>query len=150
MNAPRVVGTAAAAALTVTLAACSTGGVVVASGPPGPGPSTAATLGIPPGHLPPVGQCRVWIPGEPPGHQRAPGSCAVQATRVPPHGWLVFNPGGDGPGKGRRGKGRRGRGHRSGQGAVQIRVTVYGSSAPEVVRWYERESGELVREEAAG
>src|SRR6266516_353093 len=41
------------------------------------GPSTAATLGVPPGHLPDEGECRVWIPGAPPGRQarrrRAPG-----------------------------------------------------------------------------
>src|SRR6266571_1772888 len=41
------------------------------------GPSTAATLGVPPGHLPKPGQCRIWIPGVPPGHQPRPksGSC---------------------------------------------------------------------------
>jgi len=31
--------------------------------------------GIPPGHLPPPGQCRVWYDGRPPGHQPAPASC---------------------------------------------------------------------------
>ena len=40
------------------------------------GKSTAATLGIPPGHLPPPGQCRVWMPGTPPGHQAKARSCA--------------------------------------------------------------------------
>lgn len=120
------------------LAACSTGGVVVGSPPPGPGPSTAATLGIPPGHLPPPGECRVWVPGEPPGHQPPPGSCAVLARRVPADGWLVFNPGRDGRGRGRRG---RGKGH--------VRVTVFGESGPEVVRYFERGSGKLIREEPA-
>src|SRR2546425_3891701 len=38
------------------------------------GPSTAATLGVPPGHLPKPGQCRIWIPGVPPGHQPRPKS----------------------------------------------------------------------------
>src|SRR5207249_9008254 len=33
------------------------------------GPSTAATLGVPPGHLPKPGECRVWIPRVPPGRQ---------------------------------------------------------------------------------
>ena len=32
-------------------------------------PSTAATLGIPPGHLPPPGMCRVWMPDQPPGQR---------------------------------------------------------------------------------
>ena len=39
------------------------------------GPSTAATLGVPPGHLPPAGQCRIWIDGTPPGRQARPRSC---------------------------------------------------------------------------
>jgi len=30
---------------------------------------------IPPGHLPPPGECRVWLPGLPPGHQPPPGRC---------------------------------------------------------------------------
>lgn len=143
---PRYVLATLAAGLFV--AACGGRGVVVESGPPG-GPSSAATLGIPPGHLPPPGQCRVWVPGRPPGHQRAPGACAVQATRVPPHGWLVFNPGGGHPGKG-RGKPGRGRGHDRGGGGIQVKVTVYGERSPEVVRWFERESGKLVREEEVG
>lgn len=31
--------------------------------------------GVPPGHLPPAGQCRVWYDGVPPGRQPAPTSC---------------------------------------------------------------------------
>lgn len=59
-----------------------------------PSASTAATLGIPPGHLPPPGQCRVWMPGEPPGQQKkgAQGDCAWVQARVPPGGWLVWRP----------------------------------------------------------
>ena len=59
-----------------------------------PNASTAARLGIPPGHLPPPGQCRVWIPGEAPGLQQkeATGDCAWVQTRVPPGGWLVWRP----------------------------------------------------------
>lgn len=151
---------AAAAVLALGLSACSSRGVVVTSGPPSSGPSTAATLKIPPGHLPPPGECRVWVPGEPPGHQAPPGSCATLATRVPAHGWLVFNPGGEKPGKGRRGgppgrargkgngKGQRGKEKRS-QGKGQIRITVYGADEPEVIRWFDRSSGELVRQEEA-
>ena len=30
---------------------------------------------VPPGHLPPAGQCRVWVDGTPPGQQAAPTSC---------------------------------------------------------------------------
>jgi hypothetical protein len=32
---------------------------------------------VPPGHLPPPGQCRVWIDGVPPGHQPAVTDCAT-------------------------------------------------------------------------
>lgn len=36
---------------------------------------------IPPGHLPPAGQCRAWLDGVPPGHQPGPTSCA-EAERI--------------------------------------------------------------------
>ena len=32
--------------------------------------------GVPPGHLPAPGECRVWHDGQPPGHQPPPTSCA--------------------------------------------------------------------------
>ena len=57
--------------------------------------STAARFGIPPGHLPPAGQCRVWMPGEPPGKQKKrypSGDCAVVGDDVPAGGWLVYRP----------------------------------------------------------
>ena len=37
--------------------------------------------GIPPGHLPPDGLCRVWYDGVPPGHQPRPTSCD-EAERI--------------------------------------------------------------------
>jgi hypothetical protein len=41
----------------------------------------AAAKGIPPGHLPPPGECRVWYEGVPPGHQPPATSCgAAEAT----------------------------------------------------------------------
>lgn len=58
--------------------------------------STAARYGIPPGHLPPAGQCRVWMPGEPPGKQKKKypsGDCDDVARDVPAGGWLVYRPG---------------------------------------------------------
>lgn len=67
--------------------ACGTLGVVVADGggrpQPGPSPRTYPSyrsLNIPPGHLPPPGECRIWYPGKPPGQQPPPVSCA-QATK---------------------------------------------------------------------
>jgi len=44
---------------------------------------SAEAQGIPPGHLPPPGQCRVWYDGRPPGHQPQATSCqaAEQVAR---------------------------------------------------------------------
>jgi hypothetical protein len=44
---------------------------------------------IPPGHLPPPGECRIWYPGTPPGHQPPPGSCRELRHHVPRGAWLV-------------------------------------------------------------
>ena len=35
-----------------------------------------STQGIPPGHLPPPGECRVWYDNRPPGQQPPPTSCS--------------------------------------------------------------------------
>ena len=59
------------------------------------GPSPAATLGIPPGHLPPVGQCRVWVPKTPPGHQAPPRSCQGIERAAPAGSWILYRPPGD-------------------------------------------------------
>lgn len=58
------------------------------------GPSTAATLGVPPGHLPKAGECRVWIPGTPPGQQPGPKSrsCTTIASAAPAGSWVIFRP----------------------------------------------------------
>jgi len=58
------------------------------------GPSTAARLGVPPGHLPDPGECRVWIPGTPPGQQPKPKSrpCPGIATVAPAGSWIVYRP----------------------------------------------------------
>ncbi|MCI0331474.1 MAG: hypothetical protein L0196_11120 [candidate division Zixibacteria bacterium] len=48
-----------------------------------------ANLGIPPGHLPPPGECRIWYPGRPPGHQPPPGRCGKLARELPAGAWLV-------------------------------------------------------------
>lgn len=41
----------------------------------------ARAQGVPPGHLPPAGTCRVWYDGLPPGHQPAPLDCR-EAERI--------------------------------------------------------------------
>ena len=56
------------------------------------GPSTAARLGIPPGHLPPPGLCRVWFPGQPPGHQPRARSCDRIERDAPAGSWIVYRP----------------------------------------------------------
>ena len=54
--------------------------------------STAARLGIPPGHLPPAGECRIWLPGTPPGRQRAAESCRGIERHAPAGSWIVYRP----------------------------------------------------------
>ena len=49
----------------------------------------ASQLDIPPGHMPPPGSCRIWIPGVPPGQQSPPGDCNLLRRQVPPGGVLV-------------------------------------------------------------
>jgi hypothetical protein len=44
---------------------------------------------VPPGHLPPPGECRIWYPDRPPGHQPPPGNCRELERRVPPGAWLI-------------------------------------------------------------
>jgi hypothetical protein len=50
------------------------------------------TLGIPPGHLPPPGQCRLWYPDRPPGHQPPPERCGHLRYDVPVGAWLIHRP----------------------------------------------------------
>ena len=58
------------------------------------GPSTAATLGLPPGQMPQIGECRVWIPGTPPGRQPRPRSrpCAGISAFAPAGSWIIYRP----------------------------------------------------------
>lgn len=52
-------------------------------------PPPRAAVDIPPGHYPPPGSCRIWIPGVPAGQQSPPGNCNDLRRRVPPDGVLV-------------------------------------------------------------
>jgi hypothetical protein len=50
-----------------------------------------AAQGIPPGHLPPPGECRVWYDNRPPGQQPPPTSCAnARATVARGSGRVVY------------------------------------------------------------
>lgn len=53
-------------------------------------PRDAETFRIPPGHYPPRGQCRIWVPNRPPGLQSPPGNCSDLERRVPPGAYLVY------------------------------------------------------------
>ena len=47
--------------------------------------------GIPPGHLPPPGECRVWYDNRPPGQQPRPTSCAnARATATRNGGRVIY------------------------------------------------------------
>ena len=52
---------------------------------------------VPPGHLPPAGQCRVWLPGVPPGHQPPPTSCRAAERQAHRYGGTVIYGGRGGP-----------------------------------------------------
>ncbi len=85
-----------ATALVPCLTAIALGACTSSSEPPATQPKpTAAALGIPPGQLPPVGQCRVWIPGKPPGHQAKARSCDGIEQVAPAGSWIVYRPGKD-------------------------------------------------------
>lgn len=75
----------------ILLVASALAGCVVYEDPPPPQPVVyqAKPLHIPPGHLPPPGQCRIWFPDRPPGHQPPPGPCHVLQHQVPPGAVLV-------------------------------------------------------------
>ncbi len=44
---------------------------------------------VPPGHFPPLGECRIWRPELPPGRQAPSGDCDELVTRVPPDAVLL-------------------------------------------------------------
>ncbi len=85
-------------------------------------------IGIPPGHFPPPGQCRVWHPGTPPGHQPRSGPCSVVERNVGPGDWLLYRPTDE---------------------KKVVRVSVYDPRSPGVriaVRVYDYRTGRFLRE----
>src|SRR5438445_6041133 len=61
---------------------------------PPPPPVSTATLNVPPGHLPELGECRVWIPGVPPGLQSRPKSrsCDGIVASARAGSWILYRP----------------------------------------------------------
>jgi len=52
-----------------------------------------SSLGIPKGHLPPPGECKIWIPGKEPGQQGPPQSCASALRNAPLGAWVITHEG---------------------------------------------------------
>jgi hypothetical protein len=48
-----------------------------------------SSLGIPKGHLPPPGECKIWIPGRPAGQQGPPQSCSSAFREAPLGAWVI-------------------------------------------------------------
>ena len=53
-------------------------------------PVHRTSQGIPPGHLPPPGKCRVWYDGRPPGQQPPPTTCRAAERTAARHGARVI------------------------------------------------------------
>lgn len=83
-------------AMSLGLAACSSGGAGPI--PPVPAPARAVAVdtprklkGVPPGHYPPPGHCRLWYDGRPPGHQPPPTRCESLIGLVPRGAFVLYN-----------------------------------------------------------
>jgi len=46
--------------------------------------------GVPPGHQPPAGMCRIWINGVPPGRQPAPTDCETAVRNQPANSQILW------------------------------------------------------------
>jgi hypothetical protein len=46
--------------------------------------------GVPPGHYPKAGECRVWHSGRPPGQQPKPVACSSLMRRVPAGAFILY------------------------------------------------------------
>ena len=51
------------------------------------------SLNIPKGHLPPPGECKIWIPGKPAGQQGPNVSCAYANANAPLGAWVITHEG---------------------------------------------------------
>ncbi|MBZ0267964.1 hypothetical protein K8I85_07400 [bacterium] len=126
--------------LLLSLAACSSGRIVVHSGGAAPEPvhhgsasspvhpvkGPVASLGVPPGHFPPPGQCRIWMPGVAAGKQAKCVPCTSIDGGIPLGAWVLYRP--------------------SREKNV-VRVTTYDRRSPESVmsvEWYDAASGKAL------
>lgn len=58
--------------------------------PPAGSPGPRQLQGVPRGHYPPPGECRVWYPNRPPGHQPPPTSCdRLRGIRLEPGAFIL-------------------------------------------------------------
>ena len=58
--------------------------------PPVGKPAPRQLEGVPRGHYPPPGQCRVWYPNRPPGQQPPPADCqSLTGTRLEPGAFIL-------------------------------------------------------------
>lgn len=90
---------------TALLAGCGStiGGYPIPRGPSGDvvvldderrdrgGEAGSRILGVPKGHYPPPGECRVWYPGREPGQQPPPARCERLIGRVPYGAFILYN-----------------------------------------------------------
>lgn len=126
----RSLRTAGAVIAATALAGCAR--TMVIEGPPrGPGPAASVhVLGVPPGHLPRPGMCRVWIPGMPPGRQPRARSCAGIAATAPAGTWILYRPSRE-------------------PGVVHVHVVdEVRAGVVVMIRYFDVESGRYLREES--
>lgn len=77
-------------AATALLAVTALSGCAVYAGGYGTGhPEYERRQGVPSGHLPPPGECRIWYPNRPEGQQPPPGDCDELRYQVPPGARLI-------------------------------------------------------------
>ncbi len=116
--------------LALLFAGCSAGWEEPKPAPKAKPSPVVTSLKIPPGHYPPPGMCRVWIPGRPPGHQPKATSCAAAMNSAPAGAWVIHRP------HGKHGK------------KEPLEVTFYDQKRPGIVidvQYYDPDSGVLIK-----
>jgi hypothetical protein len=56
----------------------------------GPARGPRRLNGVPPGHYPKPGECRLWVPGRPPGQQARPTACRNIPSRIPAGAFILY------------------------------------------------------------